>query len=172
MIFVEPLEGPAARQLIPSLSRLLQDAVHSGASVGFLAPLSSEDAERYWEKILQEVQEQTRILLAVRADDEVIGAVQLALAMPQNGRHRAEVQKLFVHTAHRRRGIAKVLLAALETAAREAGRILLVLDTITGSDAAKLYARLGYQSAGVIPQYALSSDGVLEATQLFYRLLN
>ena len=81
------------------------------------------------------------------------------------------MQKLFVHTAHRRRGIAKALLAALETAAREAGRTLLVLDTTTGSDAAKLYPQLGYQSAGVIPQYALSGDGVLEATQIFYRLL-
>ena len=171
MALVEQLEGIAARHLIPSLSRLLQDAVHGGASIGFLAPLLPETAERYWEQVLQQAQERTRLLLAVREGYEVVGAVQLALATPQNGRHRAEVQKLFVHTAHRRRGIAKVLLAALETAAREAGRTLLVLDTTTGSDAAKLYPQLGYQSAGVIPQYALSGDGVLEATQIFYRLL-
>ena len=171
MALVEQLEGIAARHLIPSLSRLLQDSVHGGASVGFLAPLPPENAERYWEQVLQQVQERTRLLLAVREGDEVVGAVQLALATPQNGRHRAEVQKLFVHTAHRRQGIAKALLTALETAAREAGRTLLVLDTITGSDAAKLYPQLGYQSAGVIPQYALSGDGVLEATQIFYRLL-
>jgi len=168
---VEQIESSTARQLIPSLSLLLQDAVHGGASVGFLAPLSTEDAERYWEKIAQGVQEQSRILLAVRRGDEVLGSVQLALATPPNGRHRAEVQKLLVHTAHRRRGIAKALLAALEAAAREAGRTLLVLDTTPGSGAAKLYPQLGYQSAGVIPQYALSSDGALEATQLFYRLL-
>ena len=59
MVLVEHLEGVAAHQLIPSLSRLLQDAVHGGASVGFLAPLSPEDAERYWEKVAREVQEQT-----------------------------------------------------------------------------------------------------------------
>ena len=167
---VERVEGIIARQLVASFSRLLQDAVHSGASVGFLAPLSAEDAERYWAQVLQDVQDQTRILLAVREGDEVLGAVQLALDAPPNGRHRAEVQKLFVHTAHRRQGIARALMAALEVAARKAGRTLLVLDT-SGDEASELYLHLGYQRAGVIPQYALSSDGILAATQIFYRLL-
>ena len=167
---VEHLEGPTARHLVHLLVRLLQDAVHGGASVGFLAPLPAEDAERYWEQVFVSVHEGTRILLAMREGDEVLGAVQLGLDTPPNGRHRAEVQKLFVHTAHRRRGIAKALLAAVEVAARDAGRTLLVLDT-SGNDAASLYVQLGYQRAGAIPQYALSSDGVLETTQLFYRLL-
>lgn len=167
---VEHLEGTLAQHLIPSLVRLLQDAVHSGASVGFLAPLPAEDAERYWAQVLTKVHEGTLALLAVREGDEVLGAVQLRLDTPPNGCHRAEVQKLFVHTAYRRRGIAKALMAALEMAAREAGRTLLVLDT-SGDDAVCLYVQIGYNRAGVIPQYALSSDGVLEATQLFYRLL-
>jgi len=168
---VEQLEGTRARQLVLSLVRLLQDAVHGGASVGFLTPLSAEDAEQYWGRVLQEVQEQTRILLAVREGDEVLGAVQLALATLPNGRHRAEVQKLFVHTARRRRGIAKSLMAALEVAARAAGRTLLVLDT-AAEGAAELYLSLGYQSVGVIPDYALNTDGRPEATRLFYRLLD
>ena len=167
---VERIEGPDAQCLLPSLARLLEDAVHGGASVGFLAPLPAEDAERYWAQVLRKVNEGTRILLAVREGDEVLGAVQLDLDTPPNGRHRAEVQKLFVHTAYRRRGIAKALMAALEVAAREAGRTLLVLDT-SGDDAASLYVQLGYLRAGLIPKYALSSGGVLETTQLFYRLL-
>lgn len=168
---VEQIESSTARQLIPSLSLLLQDAVHGGASVGFLAPLSTEDAERYWEKVAQEVQEQTRVLLAVRQGDEILGAVQLALATPPNGRHRAEVQKLLVHTAHRRQGVARALMTALELAAREAGRTLLVLDT-AAAGASKLYLSLGYQNVGTIPHYALNTDGQPEATRLFYRLLD
>ena len=168
---VEQIESSTARQLIPSLSLLLQDAVHGGASVGFLAPLSPEDAERYWEKVAREVQEQTRVLLAVRQGDEILGAVQLALATPPNGRHRAEVQKLLVHTAHRRQGIARAFMASLEVAACEAGRTLLVLDT-AAAGAAKLYLSLGYQNVGIIPHYALNTDGQSEATRLFYRLLD
>ena len=171
MAHVEQIESSTARRLIPSLSLLLQDAVHGGASVGFLAPLSTEDAERYWEKVVQEVQERSRILLAVRQGDGVLGAVQLALATPPNGRHRAEVQKLFVHSDHRRRGIARALMAAVEVAAHEAGRTLLVLDT-AADGAATLYLSLGYQPVGVIPDYALNTDGQPEATRLFYRLLD
>ena len=63
------------------------------------------------------------------------------------------------------------LMTALEEVAREAGRTLLVLDT-AADNAAGLYTRLGYVRAGVIPQYALSSDGILESTQVFYRLLS
>jgi acetyltransferase len=170
MTHVESLEGAAAHRLVPALSRLLQHVVHGGASIGFLAPLPLENAERYWQKVLHEVHEQSRLLLAVREGDEVVGTVQLALAQPQNGRHRAEVQKLFVHPARRGRGIAKALLAALEGHACQAGRTLLVLDTAS-DDAAGLYTRSGYLRAGVIPQYARSPIGVLESTQIFYRLL-
>jgi hypothetical protein len=46
-----------------------------------------------------------------------------------------------------------------------------LLDTQTASDAERLYIRLGYERAGVIPRYALSSGGDLEATSLFFKLL-
>ena len=169
-VFVENVGGELAQQLAPSLSRLLQDVVHGGASIGFLAPLSLEDADQYWQQVRRDIDAQTCILLVVRDGDDVVGTVQLALATKQNGRHRAEVQKLFVHPAYRGRGIAKSLLAALEEVARSAGRTLLVLDT-AADNAAGLYVSQGYVRAGIIPQYARDPAGVLESTQIFYRLL-
>ena len=171
MIEVEEVNESQASSLTPSLVRLLQNVVHDGASIGFLAPLSAEDAERYWQKVRHDLREQTRVLLVVRGGTEVVGTVQLGLVMTQNGPHRAEVQKLFVHTEFRRRGIAQSLLAAVEDAARAQGRTLLVLDTREGDAAALLYSRLGYTRAGIIPQYVINSDGVYEGTQIFYRLL-
>ncbi len=53
-----------------------------------------------------------------------------------------------------------------------AGKTLLVLDTVTGSDAERLYARLGWQRCGVIPGYALLPRGGLCATTYFYKALN
>lgn len=167
----ESLSEEQARPLLPQLVELLRDAVHHGSSVGFLPPLACETAEAYWLETLYEVGQGRRILLVACEGGEVKGSVQLALATRQNGLHRAEVQKLLVHTRFRNRGVARSLMAAAEEAARAAGRTLLVLDTEQGSVAERLYERCGYTRAGVIPQYALAADGSLITTVVFYKLL-
>jgi hypothetical protein len=45
-----------------------------------------------------------------------------------------------------------------------------VLDTAS-PDAERLYARLGWQACGTIPDYALLPHGGLSATTYFYRRL-
>jgi acetyltransferase len=168
---IDRLSERQAKVLLPQLTALLQDAVDSGASVGFLPPLTSEVASDYWAGAFREVAQGSRILLVASETGEIMGAVQLELATRQNALHRAEVQKLFVHRRFRNRGIARSLMSAVESAAREARRTLLALDTQRGSAAEQLYAKYGYTRAGVIPQYARSADGMLHDTVLFYRLL-
>ena len=168
---IEQLSEEQARPLLPKLVALLQDSVHNGSSVGFLPPLQYEAAEEYWLETLSEVTQGKRILLVSSEAGDVTGAVQLALATKQNGLHRAEVQKLIVHTGFRKRGIARALLDAAEESARAAGRTLLVLDTEQGSVAETLYEKYGYTRSGVIPHYALSADGSLITTVVFYKLL-
>lgn len=168
---IELLSEEQAKTLLPQLVALLQDSVHSGSSVGFLPPLASDAAEEYWLETLNEVAQGKRILLVSSEAGDVTGTVQLALATKQNALHRAEVQKLIVHTRFRQRGIARALMAAVEAAARKAKRTLLVLDTEQGSAAEQLYVNCGYTRAGVIPQYALSADGSLITTVVFYKLI-
>jgi GNAT superfamily N-acetyltransferase len=160
-----------AKDILPQLTALLQDAVDGGASVGFLPPLATEVAEGYWAGVFREVAQGSRILLVASEAEEIMGSVQLELATRQNALHRAEAQKLFVHQRFRNRGIARLLMSAIEAAAREAGRTLLTLDTQRGSAAEQLYAKYGYTRAGVIPQYARGADGLLHDTVVFYRLL-
>ena len=71
----------------------------------------------------------------------------------------------------RRRGIAQRLMAAVEVEARREGRTVLVLDTVTGSDAERLYARAGWQRVGVVPKYALMPTGEFCATTFFFKHL-
>ncbi|KGS16600.1 putative acetyltransferase [Burkholderia pseudomallei MSHR684] len=52
---------------------------------------------------------------------------------------------------------------------RAAGKTVLVLDTVTGGDAERLYARAGWQRVGVVPDYALMPDGAPCATTFFYK---
>ncbi|HZW48002.1 MAG TPA: GNAT family N-acetyltransferase, partial [Microvirga sp.] len=74
-----------------------------------------------------------------------------------------------VHRKARRRGLGAALMRAAEDAARSAGKTVLVLDTVTGSDGERLYARLGWQRVGVIPNYALWPQGGLCDTTYFHK---
>jgi GNAT superfamily N-acetyltransferase len=153
-----------------SLMELLKDGVDSGASIGFLAPLPASDGREFWSAVRSELAD-GRILLGAYVEGKLVGSVQLAPVAKPNGRHRAEVQKLMVLQAFRGRGIAKALMAAIERKAAELGRWLLVLDTVPHQPAEKLYERLGYVRAGVVPDYAQSSSGGFDPTVIFYKQL-
>jgi GNAT superfamily N-acetyltransferase len=136
-------------------------------------PLSRDKAVAFWQGVLASAARGERIVL-VAEDTEtstIIGTVQLVLSMPDNQPHRADVAKMQVHRRARRRGVGEALMREAEAAAREAGRTLLVLDTVTGSDAERLYTRLGWQRCGEIPGYALWPQGGLCSTTVFYRHL-
>jgi hypothetical protein len=49
--------------------------------------------------------------------------------------------------------------------------MLLVLDTATGSEAERLYAKLGWIRVGVVPDYALWPTGGFCGTTFYYRRL-
>jgi GNAT superfamily N-acetyltransferase len=159
----ESLSAEACRQL----AEILIGVVSAGASVGFLPPLSLEDAEAYWRGVIKP----ETVLLVAERDGRIIGTGQLELAMRANGRHRAEVGKVLVDPAAQGQGIGKALMLALEAEARRLGRTLLYLDTREGDLANRLYQSVGYTAAGTIPQWAIDSDGTLTGTTIYYRVL-
>ena len=157
--------------LIEELVDVLIDIVDGGASVGFMHPLSRERATRFWRRIANGVVAGERALLVAEDADGVCGTVQLVLDTPDNQPHRADVSKMLVHRRARRQGLGAALMVSIEATARECGRTLLVLDTVTGSIADRLYTRLGWQRVGDIPGYALMPDGEPCSTTVFYRVL-
>lgn len=168
---IESFSTTQARAVLPQLVTLLKDAVHDGASIGFLSPLANDLAEQYWHGVFAEMEQGHRILFVSRTNGEITGSVQLALCSRQNGRHRAEVQKLFVHTRHRKHGFATALMKSVEAAAKNAGRTLLVLDTEPGKPAELMYRKQGWKLVGNIPNYACSPDGCSHGTAIYYRSL-
>ena len=153
------------------LARVLIDCVEGGASVGFMRPMTEAKALAFWRHIGREVESGARAVLMAEDEAGVVGTVQLVLAQPENQPHRADVAKMLVHRRARRRGIGAALMRAAEDLARESRKSLLVLDTASG-DAERLYARLGWSLAGVIPDYALWPGGGLCDTSVFYRRLD
>jgi GNAT superfamily N-acetyltransferase len=82
------------------------------------------------------------------------------------------VAKMLVHRRARRRGLGAALMRAAESSAIVRGRHLLVLDTVTASDGARLYERLGWVRVGDIPKYALWPQGGYVGTTYYYRDLS
>jgi GNAT superfamily N-acetyltransferase len=168
------LSGHEAGERIVSLSAVLIDCVEGGASVSFMTPLARERADRFWRSVAEGVAAGDRILVVAEdpATGEIVGTAQVVLGLPENQPHRAEIAKVLVRRSARRQGVAGRLMRAAEEAARAAGRTLLVLDTVTGGDAERLYERLGWTRVGVVSGYALMPDGRPCDTTIFYKHLS
>ncbi|MFZ6875282.1 GNAT family N-acetyltransferase [Undibacterium sp. Di27W] len=169
-VHIQILDAAAAQASVEALADVLADCVASGASVSFMWPLPRARALQFWQGVADGVACRERILLVARDDNgEILGTVQLITAMPDNQPHRADVAKMLVHRKGRRRGIAQALMAAVEKAAKAAGKTVLVLDTVTGGDAERLYERAGWHKVGVVPNYALMPDGEFCGTTFFHK---
>ena len=166
---VRRLESVADTQII-ALAHLLIDCVEAGASVSFMNPLSFDKASAFWRRVAEATARGERALLVAENGSGTIGTVQLILDLPENQPHRADLSKMLVHRRARRCGVGAALLRAAEELARELGKSLLVLDTAS-AEAERLYARLGWERVGTIPDYALLPEGGLCDTTFFYRRL-
>lgn len=165
---VKPLTHLSAAQ-IDDLAEVLKDCVDGGASVSFMQPFALDEARAFWQRVAAGVAAGERALLVAEDNlGRIVGTVQLVLDQPPNQPHRADLAKLLVHRRARRAGVAEALMRAAEPLARAHGKTLLVLDTASDT-AARLYERLGWQKAGVIPDYALLPDGGLCDTTYFWR---
>jgi GNAT superfamily N-acetyltransferase len=169
---------PAIRRLhaiedaeLDGLTALLVDCVDGGASVSFMDPLEPERARAFWRRVAEGVATGERVVLVAEDGAGIVGCVQLEFDLPENQPHRGNLSKMLVHSRVRRQGLGTALMRAAEDTARELGKTLLVLDTIPGSDAYRLYSRLGWVRVGEIPDYALLPRGGLSATTVFYKRL-
>ena len=170
-IEIRRLGATEVREQLDALAGVLHDCVSGGASVSYMAPFSREDARSAFEGFVAEAEHGHRLLLAAFVGGDLVGTVQVIIALPPNQPHRGEIAKLLVHRRARGRGIARQLMERAEEEARAEGKTLLVLDAVTGGDAARLYARLGWTTVGVVPGFALYPDGRPCDTTYFWKAL-
>jgi len=170
-IEIRRLDPVEARAELDRLAAVLADCVRGGASVGFLAPFTHEDAVAAFEGFVAEAERGRRLILAAFDDGELVGTAQVILALPPNQPHRGEIAKVLVRRSARRRGVAWQLMERAEAEARAEGKTLLVLDAVTGGPAESLYEAMGWARGGVIPDFALYPDGRPCATTYFWKSL-
>ena len=169
-IRVRALEAIGEHEL-RGLCDVLIDCVEGGASVSFMDPMTPAKAELFWSGVAASHARGERLVLVAEDEAGICGTVQVILNLPENQPHRGDVAKMLVHRRTRRQGVGAALLSAAEAHALSIGRTLLVLDTVTGGDAERLYARQGWQRCGEIPRYALFPAGGYCSTTVFYKSL-
>lgn len=155
-----------------ALSALLIETVAANGSVGFMHPLPLADARAFWAQALASAMCGERVVLGVWLDGALVGTGTVVLAMAPSQPHRAELTKVMTALSVRGTGIGAALVAALEQAARDAGKSLLTLDASVIEGATTFYRRLGYHSVGDIPGYAYKPLGGLGATRVFWKSLD
>ena len=170
-IEIRRLDPAEVRAQLDALAAVLFDCVAGGASVGFMAPFSHEQAREWFEGWADEAGAGRRLILGAFVNGYLVGTVQVILALMPNQPHRGEIAKLLVHRSARRRGIAERLMEQAEEEARAEGKTLLVLDAVTGGDAARLYERVGWSTVGVVPGFALYPDGRPCDTTYYWKAL-
>lgn len=166
---IRVLSSTEARQQQALLAAVLADCVADGASIGFMWPFDICQAEAWWDGVIAAAEAQRLVLFAAFQNGRLVGSAQLGLSFPPNQMHRGEVRKVMVRRDARGRGAGAALMAAVEAEAERRGRTLLTLDTATGSEADRLYRRLGWKEVGVIPNQALFPDGRPCEATLFWK---
>ncbi len=173
MTDIRKLNATALESHLGELCRILIDSVSDGAAISFMAPLAQHEAEHFWmNEVRPSIERGDRQLFGAFVDDKLIGTVQLVIALPPNQPHRAEISKMVVHPDGRRQGLGKALMNAALDAAEHAGKALVTLDTRTGDVSENLYRGVGFEQAGIIPDFAFDPDGAARhATTYMYRYL-
>jgi GNAT superfamily N-acetyltransferase len=170
-IRIRALDAAAAGALLPDLAMLLADAVASGAGVNFMEGFTTDEAAAYWSRQIDGLAAGDRVWIVAEDDGALAGTVMCVFAPQPNQPFRADVAKMLVHRAHRRKGVGAALLAAIEAEALRAGKTLLILDTTAGSAADRLYRRSGWTPFGTAPGYAYAPDGRPDDATFFFKQL-
>ncbi|KZB69522.1 MULTISPECIES: GNAT family N-acetyltransferase [Thalassospira] len=170
-IKVVTLDADQVAARLDQFADMLHACVHDGASIGFIEPFPINEAATFWrDKTIPALMGGKRVLFAALDGDRVVGTVQLDYDTMPNQVHRGDISKLMVRPDCRRRGIARLLMSAAEKRARELGRTLLTLDTRTGDSAEVLYTSLGFETTGIIPDFARDPDSEkLSGTTVMYK---
>jgi GNAT superfamily N-acetyltransferase len=157
----------ADKGAIDALAEVLCDCVEGGASVNFMAGFTRDEAASFWRRQFEA--KDGRDVFVTEDAKGLCGVVMLIPASQPNQPHRADIAKMLVHRRARRHGRAEALLLAAQARAAHRGFTLLTLDTMADRDADRLYRRMGWTVAGIIPDYAAFPDGALGDTTFFYK---
>jgi len=167
-----------------SLRALLQFHVNndpSTSSIGFRAPLTDEEAEKYWLGISDRLRGEMAglaprsyylFVLTAAGSHDVLATAAVVPVHKANHMHRAEIVKVLVHPSQQRKGLGQAMMRHAEDFAKtQLRREVLMLDTATATPAMHFYRRLGWKEWGTCPEYADFADGTRGDATFFVKIV-
>jgi ribosomal protein S18 acetylase RimI-like enzyme len=142
------------------------DAFTSTAAERAALPLS------WWQARLTEEPGAAAIVLGVKLEATLAGAVALTFESRDKTRHKSSLVGLYVRPSFRRLGVGNALVESVVTAARARAGVLLVQLTVANHNAAakRLYARHGFVEFGVEPFAMAVGDGYMDKCHMWCNL--
>ena len=115
---------------------------------------------------------QENIHLGAFEDDKLIGMATFIRETGLKEKHKGHIFGVYVSSAHRRKGVARALLAALlERAKRDSSLELILLAVATGQSPAKqLYIRFGFEAYGIEPHALKVGSTYVDEEHMFLRI--
>lgn len=117
------------KPLLDQVVQIHADCISHDKQLATFLDLDHGPMLAYWTDIHSDVEEDRTAMFLHFSDDsetELAGYVCLLMPVSQTGPFRSEVAKLMVSTRHRRKGVARRLMGALESYAKERERYLIV----------------------------------------------
>jgi ribosomal protein S18 acetylase RimI-like enzyme len=133
---------------------LINEAVADEGTLGYAAPMTAAEADAYVEGLnLRMASGGSHVFLA-RVGGEPAFMALLSVTGMHNCRHRAEISKGIAARRFRGRGLVDLAFREIVKRAEMLGVEQLVLDVREGTRAHRLWKLYGFQTYGVLEDYA------------------
>ena len=137
-----------------SIVGLVNSTVVDGGTLGYANPMSAFEATAFIDNLRRRVAANDSHVLIGHIGAHPAFLAILSLNGMTNCRHRAELSKGVVHPDYRGRNLVKVAFRELVRCAERLGVEQFVLDVRENSRAHLLWQRLGFESFGILDDYA------------------
>lgn len=133
---------------------LINAAVADEGALGYAAPMSAAEAQAYVGRLFHRIDAGDCHLFLVRVSGVPAFMALLNLTGMPNCRHRAELSKGVAAPQFRGRGLLQLAFREIVERAEMLGVEQLVLDVREGTRAHRLWGRYGFQTYGILEDYA------------------
>ena len=108
-----------------------------------IARSTDEAAAIYWQTVLGDPARAVFVVVAATPEDGVIGFAQAGPCEPEEPGYDHELWKLYIRETHHRRGIGRMLMAAIAERVAARGMASMMVRAFVGNHARGFYERLG-----------------------------
>jgi len=153
---------------LPALLDIYNYEVVNGTSTLDLHPRTMEERQVWFD----EHNVDNHPLIAAEENGTVIGYATLSAYRVKEAYRSTVELSIYVHPAHRKKGVASALMEAILTLAREDERTHMVVSVITSGNEAStaLHRKFGFTHGGTIPEVGMKFGRYLDIDNYFLKV--